>query len=175
MDGFRGAFAAQEVIFGVGALGELGAQCERFGWRRLLLCATAGAHARGEVAPIAEQLGERLAATFERVRPHVPAEDVAACVELATQSKVDAIIALGGGSAIGLAKATSHALEPGRCPKPTSPLQQPRIPILAIPTTYAGSKMTSVYGVTRIEDGVARKVTISDHRVAPGSSSTIRC
>lgn len=168
MDGFRASFAAQEVIFGAGALGELGAQCERFGWRRLLLCATAGARARGEIMPIEEQLGERLVASFERVQPHVPAEDVATCVDLATQQRVDAIIALGGGSAIGLAKATSHALEPGATPDPSSPLQQPHIPILAIPTTYAGSEMTPVYGVTRAEDGVARKVTVSDHRVTPG-------
>lgn len=170
MDGFRASFAAQEVIFGAGALGELGAQCERFGWRRLMLCATAGARARGEVATIEAQLGERLVGAFEHVRPHVPAEDVAACADLAAQQRVDALIALGGGSAIGLAKATSHTLErqlSAAPDTPATPNQQPHIPIIALPTTYAGSEMTAVYGVTRIEDGVPRKVTVSDHRVTP--------
>ena len=47
--------------------------------------------------------------------------------------KVDCCLALGGGSAIGLAKAI--ALET-------------HLPIIAIPTTYAGSEMTAVYGIT---------------------------
>ena len=47
--------------------------------------------------------------------------------------KVDYSLALGGGSAIGLAKA--NALET-------------YLPIIVIPTTYAGSEMTAVNGIT---------------------------
>lgn len=164
MEGFRATFAAQEVVFGAGALERLEAERARHGWRRLLLCATAGARARGEVEAIVRSLGDRLVATFDRVRPHVPTEDVAACVALARERDVDAIIALGGGSAVGLAKATSHALE-GRLASDLPALA--RVPVIAIPTTYAGSEMTAVYGVTRVEDGVARKITASEPRVTP--------
>ncbi|HEX8732928.1 MAG TPA: iron-containing alcohol dehydrogenase, partial [Ktedonobacterales bacterium] len=168
MEGFRATFPAQEVIFDAGALERLASERDGHGWRRLLLCATAGARMRGQVATIERQLGERLAATFDRVRPHVPAEDVATCVELARERGVDAIIALGGGSAIGLAKATSHALEqPGDTADTSDPLAPPRAPIIAIPTTYAGSEMTAVYGITRVEEGTPRKLTTREPRITP--------
>ena len=60
----------------------------------------------------------------------------------------DCAIAVGGGSTIGLAKAI--ALESG-------------LPILAIPTTYSGSEMTPVFGIT--EGG--QKKTGRDVRVLP--------
>jgi maleylacetate reductase len=38
---------------------------------------------------------------------------------------------------------------------------------MAVPTTYAGSEMTPVYGITRVQDGQARKQTVSDPRITP--------
>lgn len=40
-------------------------------------------------------------------------------------------------------------------------------PVIAIPTTYAGSEMTPVYGVTHHGDGASRKVTVTDPKVTP--------
>ncbi|MDE3229510.1 MAG: iron-containing alcohol dehydrogenase, partial [Chloroflexota bacterium] len=86
----------------------------------------------------------------------------------ACERRIDAIIALGGGSAIGLAKATSHALEqPAETADTADPLAPPGVPIIAIPTTYAGSEMTAVYGVTRTEEGTARKVAVREPRITP--------
>ncbi|MGZ6317546.1 MAG: iron-containing alcohol dehydrogenase family protein, partial [Anaerolineales bacterium] len=48
-----------------------------------------------------------------------------------------------------------------------SPLDQPLIPVIAIPTTYAGSEMTATYGVTHTDETPPRKITVSDPRVAP--------
>jgi maleylacetate reductase len=73
---------------------------------------------------------------------------------LAETHQVDALLALGGGSAIGLAKAVSHA---GGC----------RLPIIAVPTTYAGSEMTPIFGVTEPGPGGPRKVTARDRRLTP--------
>jgi len=41
------------------------------------------------------------------------------------------------------------------------------IPVIAIPTTYAGSEMTPVYGVTYSTGDIARKVTVKDIKIAP--------
>ncbi|HLF26826.1 MAG TPA: iron-containing alcohol dehydrogenase family protein [Anaerolineae bacterium] len=162
---------AQEVILGPGALARLGAAVERFSWRRLLLCATGSAQRRGWVAQIESELGERLIATFARVQPHVQDFQVAEALALAVEAEVDAVIGLGGGSPIGLAKAVGSALEEKRVGRPARaafPTDQPLVPVVAIPTTYAGSEMTPVYGIThRQADGSTRKVTVNDPKLAP--------
>ncbi len=151
----------QRIVFAAGALGRLGAESERFGWRRMLLCTTGSQRRAGRVDMIAAGLGTHLAAVYDAIQPHVPAAQVAEALALAADYSVDAVIALGGGSAIGTAKAAAAAL----CDR--APDQSP-IAVAAIPTTYAGSEMTPVYGVTRIaDDGTVRKVTTSDPRVVP--------
>jgi maleylacetate reductase len=41
------------------------------------------------------------------------------------------------------------------------------IPVIAIPTTYAGSEMTPVVGITHTRETPPRKVTVNDPRIAP--------
>jgi maleylacetate reductase len=79
---------------------------------------------------------------------HVPAEVAARAVEVARETGADGCVAVGGGSAIGLGKAI--ALRTG-------------LPLIAVPSTYSGSEMTSVWGLT--ENGVKR--TGRDPRVQP--------
>ncbi len=163
---------AREVIFGPGAVARLGEAAGRHGWRRLLLCTTGSQRRGGQVAAVAAALGDRLVAVYDRTRAHVPAEQVAAALDLAAGQGVDAIVGLGGGSAIGLAKAVGLALEERRAGRPAraeSPADQPLVPVVAIPTTYAGSEMTPTYGVTRPGEGGGppRKVTVTDPKVTP--------
>jgi maleylacetate reductase len=79
---------------------------------------------------------------------HVPIEAARAARDEATRLGADCAVAIGGGSTTGLGKAI--ALDSG-------------LPIIAIPTTYAGSEMTSIYGLT--EAGL--KKTGRDARVLP--------
>jgi maleylacetate reductase len=79
---------------------------------------------------------------------HVPIEVARAARDVARKLGADCAVAIGGGSTIGLGKAI--ALDSG-------------LPILAIPTTYAGSEMTTIYGLT--EAGM--KKTGRDTRVLP--------
>jgi maleylacetate reductase len=161
---------AQEVIFAPGALARLREAVDRFGWQRLMLCASPSMRAGGRVASIQSALGERLVTVFDRVRPHVQDYQVREVVELAAAQNVDAVIGLGGGSPIGMAKAVASALEQRRTGHPTRavfPTDQPLVSVLAIPTTYAGSEMTSGYGITRTDENPPRKVTASDPKVAP--------
>ncbi|HEX8034731.1 MAG TPA: iron-containing alcohol dehydrogenase [Ktedonobacterales bacterium] len=170
MDTFRYTFVAQEVIFDSGSLGRLGEMADRFRWQRMMLCTTERFRSRGQLAPIEVLLGERLVATYERVEPHVPERTVTEATSLAAGQNADAVIGLGGGSVIGTAKAVSMALEELRSGHParaTSPTDQPLIPVIAIPTTYAGSEMTSVYGVTHHANKQDRKVTVSNPKSAP--------
>lgn len=154
MDRFRYSSYAQEVIFAPGAIAQVSDAVERFGWQRLLLCTNHSMQVYGNVDLLQSVLGDRIVATFDRVQPHVQDIQVDQVLGLANQHEIDAVIGLGGGSPIGMAKAMSYALEPS-------------IPIIAIPTTYAGSEMTAVYGITHSRESPPRKVTVSDPKVAP--------
>ena len=89
-----------------------------------------------------------VAVLHDEVVSHVPVRLAERARETATAHDVDAVVSVGGGSATGLAKAV--ALTTG-------------LPIIAVPTTYAGSEVTAVWGLT--EDG--QKTTGTDHRVLP--------
>jgi maleylacetate reductase len=152
MEEFRYVSYAQEVIFASGALAQLGEAVERFGWKRLILCTSRSMKANGSVSAIQTALGERLVAQFDYVKPHVQDVQVEEAFALAKEHNVDAVIGMGGGSPIGMAKAIGF---------------QSHVPIIAIPTTYAGSEMTAVYGVTQTRENPPRKVTVSDPKIAP--------
>jgi alcohol dehydrogenase class IV len=170
MSGFRYVSYAQEVIFASGALARLGEATERFGWKRLLLCTNRSSQANGCVDTAKSALGDRFAAVFDRVQPHVQDVQVQEVLALAMELEVDAVIGLGGGSPIGMAKAVASALEEQRTDRPArakSPTDQPLVPVIAIPTTYAGSEMTAVYGITHTRENPPRKVTVNDPKIAP--------
>lgn len=170
MNEFHYTGYAQDIIFGAGALARLPALVEQFGWRRLLLCSSGSLRRDGTIDGIAWALADRLVAVYEAVQSHVHESQVAEVVALAEQHNVEAVIGLGGGGALGIAKAVSMALEErrhGQSARSASPMDQPLVPVIAIPTTYAGSEMTPVYGITKQFDGQARKITVADPRIAP--------
>ncbi|MCC2673200.1 MAG: iron-containing alcohol dehydrogenase [Ramlibacter sp.] len=134
------------VVFGAGALSRLGQEIEALGARRALVLSTPEQRAMAE--RIAGMLGDRCAGIFDRAVMHVPIEAAREARELARKLDADCAVAVGGGSTTGLGKAI--ALDSG-------------LPILAIPTTYAGSEMTPIYGIT--EGGM--KKTGRDARVLP--------
>jgi alcohol dehydrogenase class IV len=167
---YRYVSHAQEVIFGPGSLARLSQAVDGFGWRRLMLCTSRSGRAAGHVASVEAALGNRLLAIYDRVQPHVQDVQVAEALALAGQTEVDALIGLGGGSPIGMAKAVAAALEEHRTGRPAraaTPTDQPLVPVVALPTTYAGSEMTPVYGITHTRETPPRKVTVNDPKVAP--------
>src|SRR6266436_6074936 len=170
MDEFRYTSYAQEIIFGAGSLARLGEAVERFSWRRLMLCSTGSQRRNGHIGAIENVLGERLMASYESIASHVPDVQVAEASALAYESEIDAVIGLGGGSSIGMAKAVSLAVEEKRSGRPARaaiPTEQPLVAVVAIPTTYAGSEMTPTYGITHHEHGSTRKITVTDAKVTP--------
>lgn len=170
MTNFSYTAAAQQVIFGAGALAQLNNAVDDFGWQRLMLCTIPRFQKSGLVARLEQILGRRLVVSYAQAQPHVPQEQVDDALALAIEHNIDAVIGLGGGSPIGLAKAVSLALEAHRAGQPARarfPTDQPLIPVIAIPTTYAGSELTPIYGVTRLVEGQSRKVTVTDAKVTP--------
>ncbi|MDF5871380.1 maleylacetate reductase [Pseudomonas aeruginosa] len=134
------------VVFGDGALQHLGEEIEKLGAERALLLSTPDQRELAE--RLAGLLGSRSAGVYPEAVMHVPLEVARAARAEAARRRADCCIAVGGGSTIGLGKAI--ALESG-------------LPILAVPTTYAGSEMTPIWGLT--EDRL--KKTGRDTRVLP--------
>ena len=134
------------VVFGAGALGRLADEITALGATRALVLSTP--EQRGSAERVADLLGTRAAGIFDRAVMHVPIETAREAREVAARLGADCAVAIGGGSTTGLGKAI--AMESG-------------LPILAIPTTYAGSEMTPIYGIT--EAGM--KKTGRDLRVLP--------
>jgi maleylacetate reductase len=133
------------VFFGPGTLDRISDVVERVGAGRIMLIAGGSTAVFG--GPVRTQLGERLVATHDDVRQHVPEELADVAVGRARDANADGVITVGGGSSIGLGKVVAVSLE---------------VPLIAIPTTYAGSEMTPVYGITG-----ERKVTHRDPRALP--------
>ena len=119
------------IVFGAGRLAEVGAEVERLGGRRVMLISDGQAAAIA--AAVTEQLSSRLALAWDEVAQHVPVELAERARAAATAADIDCVVCIGGGSSTGLAKAL--ALSHG-------------MPIVAVPTTYAGSEQTAIYGLT---------------------------
>ncbi|MFN5777361.1 MAG: maleylacetate reductase [Burkholderiaceae bacterium] len=134
------------VVFGEGCLATLAAEVEALGAQRALVLCTP--EQRDVAERVSRQLGDRSAGIFDQAVMHVPIETARAARARAADLGADVAVAVGGGSTIGLGKAI--ALDSG-------------LPIIAIPTTYAGSEMTTIFGIT--EGGV--KKTGRDPRVLP--------
>jgi maleylacetate reductase len=131
IDSFTTEYPRVRVIFGEGCLARTGAELDTLGFRRVLLVTTPGRSAAA--GAVREALGPRLAGECGRAALHVPADRVREAVQLVDALTPDALLAVGGGSPVGLAKAVAR---------------ERSIPIVAVPTTYAGSEMTSIWGVT---------------------------
>src|ERR1700751_2189049 len=135
----------QRVAFGSGAAAaNLRSEAGNLGAARvMLIAAKAEMHLADSIAgdlPVALR--------HDDVVMHVPVEVAERAREAAAANGIDALVSVGGGSNNGPAKAI--AMTTG-------------LPIIAVPTTYAGSEATPVWGLT---EG-AKKTTGIDRRVLP--------
>jgi maleylacetate reductase len=146
MRAFRYDQQASTVLFGAGRVGDVGQATVAIGAARTMLIHDA--NASGLADGIAIQLGSVIACRWNEVVQHVPGELAERARAMASKVAIDSIVCVGGGSSIGLAKAIAltHA-----------------VPIVAVPTTYAGSEQTTIYGLS----GDRHKRTGKDPKVLP--------
>lgn len=146
MQGFTYKSAAAHVIFGSGTLAQLPDMIRQVGGTRVLLLSTP------QQADQVESLGKTLdglaVAYFHDAAMHTPVAVTERAMQVVRAEAIDVVVALGGGSTIGLGKAIALRTD---------------IPQIAIPTTYAGSEMTPIIGET--EKG--RKTTQRTLKVLP--------
>jgi alcohol dehydrogenase class IV len=134
------------VVFGAGKVAALPGGLRALGYSRALVMCTP--HQSDSGQRIVELLGPLAVGLFDGAVMHVPAATVAAAWAAAEEVGADCTVGIGGGSTTGLGKAL--ALRHG-------------LPLIAIPTSYAGSEMTNIWGIT---DG-DRKSTARDAAVLP--------
>lgn len=134
------------VVFGSGTLSQLPEEAKRLGMERALVLTTPEQAGQGEM--IREMLGQGAAGLFSRARMHTPTDVTQEACDEAARLGCDGVIAIGGGSTTGLAKAIALRTD---------------LPQIVIPTTYAGSEVTPILGET--EKG--RKVTQRGPKILP--------
>ncbi|MFF0265640.1 maleylacetate reductase [Kribbella sp. NPDC004536] len=209
-DSFVHTFWPGRVVFGAGSLERVGDEVAALGVRRVLVIATNSARDAADLVEL--QLGDRFVGRIDGVAQHVPTEVADAARAKAHELAADAIVAIGGGSAIGLAKAVALKSTPGGAgtagavggaggaggagasggggvgsaggvgaPGASGGVGAPGgaggvgtsgasggvgaggVVVVGVPTTYAGSEMTAVWG----ETAGGSKATGVDVRVLP--------
>jgi len=134
------------VLFGVGAAAKVADEVRRLGASRALLLG--GDHVRPQADLVARALGSLQVARFDGARMHTPVDVTEQALRIAGEYDVDVVVAVGGGSTTGLAKALAVRTGADQ---------------VILPTTYAGSEVTPVLGETA--DGV--KTTRSSPDILP--------
>ncbi|MBN9734887.1 MULTISPECIES: maleylacetate reductase and hydroxyquinol 1,2-dioxygenase domain-containing protein [unclassified Pseudonocardia] len=138
--------APTRVLFGTGTLGTVRDEVERLGRSRVFLVAGRSPSGAGE--RVADVLGPLLAGRSPRAVVHTPAEVTAEALAAFREAGADCVVAVGGGSAIGLSKAIAVRTGADQ---------------VVLPSTYSGSECTAVLGET--EGGV--KTTRTDEAIRP--------
>lgn len=134
------------VVFGQGALAKLGSELDDRGVARAMVIVAA--RDANLAALAASSLGARVALTWTEVAQHVPVELAARATASALEAGADVLVTIGGGSTTGLGKAVAV---------------ETKLPLVVVPTTYAGSEMTPIYGLT----SDSRKRTARDAHALP--------
>jgi alcohol dehydrogenase class IV len=140
------AATKQIVRFGAGIRAELGAEIEALGCARALILSTP--HQSDMALDLATKINGVAAGVFARAAMHTPTDVTEDALRHASEIDVDCLVAVGGGSTTGLAKAMALRTD---------------LPQIIIPTTYAGSEATPILGQT--ENGI--KTTLTDVKVLP--------
>jgi maleylacetate reductase len=147
MEAFQYTALPARVVFGFGTIEKVGDEVNSLGCGRAFVLSDPH-HATGAAARLMHVLGDRGRRLSTDAVMHTPVEVTERVMNDLAASDADCIVALGGGSTTGLAKALALRTD---------------LPQIVVPTTYAGSEATPVLGETR----EGRKSTIRSMKVLP--------
>lgn len=134
------------IIFGSGTIQRLPDVLQQLELTKPLILCTV--HQTAQAKQLETVLDGRTAGIFTEATMHTPVEVTEKAMRVAEKTKCDCIVAIGGGSTVGLGKALSF---------------RTGLHHIAIPTTYAGSEVTPILGETQ----GGRKTTRSDPKILP--------
>ncbi|GLO69970.1 maleylacetate reductase [Phaeobacter inhibens] len=134
------------IVFGLGAWANVAAEVSGLGCSRALVLSTP--FQAKDAEKLAAELGSMAVGIFSEAAMHTPVEVTEKAMEAYEAAGADCVIALGGGSTIGLGKAIAYRND---------------APQVVIATTYAGSEVTPILGQT--ENGL--KTTVRDAKILP--------
>jgi alcohol dehydrogenase len=146
--------SAGQILFGPGAVGHLGTIAARLGARRLLIVTDRVLADNGVLAQVRRPLAEANVAceVFSGGEPEPSFEAVEAALQAARPFKPDAVLGLGGGSNMDLAKITAAILAHGGGPRDyvgEDRLPGPIGPLVCVPTTAGtGSEVSAAAVLT---------------------------
>ncbi|KAL7756830.1 hypothetical protein ACKLNR_013823 [Fusarium oxysporum f. sp. zingiberi] len=146
MEAFVYSANPTRIIFGSGTIQKLPEELSKLGVIRPLVLSTPQQVTEAE--NVSKILGGNIAGFFSEARMHTPVDITQRACDHAAATQADALVSIGGGSTTGLGKAIS--IRTG-------------LPHLSIPTTYAGSEVTTHLGETAND----RKETREDPKILP--------
>ena len=147
MEAFQYTALPARVLFGFGTIEQVADELVSLGRKRAFVLSDPH-HARTAAARLMRALGELGVHLSTDAVMHTPVGVTERVMETLVACHADCIIAIGGGSTIGLAKALALRTD---------------LPQIVLPTTYAGSEATPVLGETR----EGQKSTIRSMKVLP--------
>lgn len=165
----------ERIVSGRGAIAKLAGEVERVGGTRALVVISPSVAKTFLLDRIQAGLGAKCVAVFDAVKPHSPTDSIAQAVKSARDAEVDVLVSSGGGSAIDTAKGVAALLaEGGSLPrfgvrftppnnKEVPPMPAPKMPHIAIPTTFSGGEYSYSAGIS--EGG--KKYIVADPKLAP--------
>lgn len=118
------------AVFGENSALQLRSEVEKLGASRVLIACTKGMVAR--VQHVIDSLGDMCVAIYDKAEPHCPEHIAMGALDLFKQTEADCVVAIGGGSTIGIGKAIKLRTDK---------------PMIVVSTTPCGSESTPIYGM----------------------------
>lgn len=119
------------IVFGPGSLSKINDELRQLGCSQALVLSTPSR--RNDAEQLSRRLGKLSAGVFSEAAMHTPVDVTERAMQAYLQTGADCVIALGGGSTVGLGKAIAY---------------RNNAPQIAVATTYAGSEVTPILGQT---------------------------
>ena len=153
--------AIDRVIYGKAASEAVSEEAERLKAKRVFLIVSRTLNTKTEeIEKIRRTLGDKHAATFDGIAQHTTRKQTAEVAMHAKEARADLVVAVGGGSAVDLAKIVIMAMEhdirdeAGFDPFPMgpgvsySPFRSPTVRQIAVPSTLNGGEYNAAALVT---------------------------